>query len=385
MAAAASSLGAEGLDLAAKGVAWLTTSSAEELAKMLLKVGAGLTIGGFALGTVGYFSKAASTAAANNETQVLSNIGSIFSNIQAPTFTPQAMGTAPLSPTIQGVQNFFSDSWQDVQGVAGDVAQIGGIMGTLGEDVAAGFIDIAKALLAFVMHFPDILWNGLVWGIGGAVADILNWLFPWIVIMGLACMAIGAVILVASKSWGLIAKPAWERSSGKWAARQEARMEAGFDRLFGNFKHETKAIVAPEPVPALPAPAPAVVGQNEPVVGHIEAAENVGKVAPGPPELPGDVPAPLEPVPQAPAAAPAPAPIPETPPEPAPGTMTQTEAETYLGQVPNRAPTQEEIQKMVDEAEKNRQETLPKKEPEISGYEESRKAADAFAAAETAA
>jgi hypothetical protein len=65
--------------------------------------------------------------------------------------------------------------------------------------------------------------------------------------------------------------------------------------------------------------------------------------------------------------------------------MTQTEAETYLGQVPNRAPTQEEIQKMVDEAEKNRQETLPKKEPEISGYEESRKAADAFAAAETAA
>ena len=384
----AAALGSAALGAAQKTKNFLTQSSADELAKMLCKIGVGLVIGGFGLGTIGYFSKAAATAAANNDVQILSNIGTIFSNIQAPTFTPAATGNAPLSSSLQGIQDFGANVWSDAQAAAGDVAQIGGVLGTLGEDVVNGFIDIAKAFLAFVMHFPDLLWNGMVYGVGTAVADVLNWLFPWIVIMGIACLIIGTVILVSTRCWNAIAKPAWDRASGKWAERQEAKFERGLDRLFGNFKHETKAIVAPEPVPALPAPSPAVVRQNEPVVGQPEPElqeENVGSGPASPPAAQGEVQTPPEPSARAPAPAPAPTVIPEAPPEPAPGTMTRTEAEKYLGDRPNRTPTQEEIQRMVDDAEKNRQESLPKKEPEISGYEESRKAAAAFDAAGAAA
>ena len=255
MVAVLSSIGSRALETGEGVIDRFKNSTNEEIARLLLKAGAGLVIGGFAMGTVGYFAKAASTAAANNESNILGNFGTIFSNIQAPQFQPAATGTAPLSFSVEGIQNFASDIGQDIQAAGSDIAQIGAIMGTLGEDVAAGFIDVAKALLAFVMHFPDLLWNGLVWGIGGAIADILDWLFPWVVLLGVFCIISGTILLIADRSWGLVAKPAWERASGKWAARQEARLEAGFDRVFGNFKHETKEAVAPVPVPeALPSP-----------------------------------------------------------------------------------------------------------------------------------
>jgi hypothetical protein len=361
-----------------RGFDWLTTSSAEQMAKTLLKVGAGLVIGGFGMGTLGYFSKAAATAAMNNETQVIGNIGAIFSNIKSPTFTPSATGTAPLSPSVQGIQNFFGNAWSDVQAAAGDVAQIGGIMGTLGEDVADGFIDIAKALLAFVMHFPDILWNGLVWGVGGAVADLLNWIFPWVVLIGAACIVIGTVILLASRIWGAVAKPAWDRSSGKWASRQEAKMEAGFDRLFGNFNHTVAEPVAPAPILPIArpeAPPPSEEFPKKPVKEQEPAPEAVGQTV--------DAETVVETAPEVVTPAPPPENAPTTPPvEPPSGVMTQKEAETYLGDRPNRAPTREEMQAMIDESERNREASMPKKTKGVSGYDESRRAAEAFAAEE---
>ena len=388
MAAAA---GAMGVGFADRQLARLEADPAAYLSRSLMRGGAGLIIGGLAMGTVGYFMKAAATTAANNDVATLQNLGSIFSNIQAPTFQPSATGTAPLSPTIQGVQNFFGDVWKDIGAAGNDLAQIGGVMGTLGEDVANGFIDIAKAVLGFVMHFPSLLWNGFVYGIGSAIADVFNWLFPWVVIIGAACLLIGLGIHLGSRAWNAIAGPAWERSSGKWAARQEAKAERGFDRIFGNFKHETKVPVAPEPVAALSGPPEASEMGGQTGTGPVGAAE--AALPPSADEAPSGGPEP--PVfpsvgqsadagngPPGPPAAQVGPPAPPGPPEPAPGVMTRAEAENYLGDRPNRAPTQEEIQKMVDEAEANRQKTLPKKEPEVSGYEESRKAADAFAEAE---
>ena len=133
---------------------------------------------------------------------------------------------------MQGVQNFFADAWSDVQAAGADVAQTGAVLGTLGEDVAIGIVDLAKSFLGFVMHFPDILWNGLVWGIGGAIADVLTWVFPWLILFG-------GILLVASMvAWG--ARALWEISGERLIPRlklsanaRSARRWNTFDRGYG--------------------------------------------------------------------------------------------------------------------------------------------------------
>ena len=62
--------------------------------------------------------------------------------------------------------------------------------------------------------------------------------------------------------------------------------------------------------------------------------------------------------------------------------MTKQETEAYLGDRPNRAPTEDEIRKMIAESEANREASMPRKPKGVSGYEEMKKADDAFAAAE---
>ena len=345
------------------------------IGKLCLKLGTGFTLTGFGLGTGAYFLKASATAAANNEARVIGNIGNIFSNIKAPTFHPAASGTAPLTPNLAGVQNFFADAGKDIVGAASDVAQIGAAMGTLAEDVADGFIDVAKAFLAFVMHFPDILWNGFVLGVGGAMADLLSWLFPWLIIIGVALILVGTAILAASRIWNATAKPAFDRASGQWLARREAKVERFFDRIFHN----------PSP-PSIEA-GPAAEAQRTQSEGAEE--RNPPDVAPTEPATPAATEIPPEPAPE-----PVPAPIPAetstpTPPPSVevhvdlpPGVATRAELEQHLGERPNRAPTMEEMAKMLVEAEAERQKTLPKKEPPVSGFEESQKAAKAFADAE---
>jgi len=352
------------------------------MARTCLKAGAGFLFAGFGLGTGAYFLKASATAAANNETRVIGNIGAIFSNIKAPTFKPAATGTAPLTANLAGVQNFFSDAWKDVQGAASDVAQIGGVMGTLGEDLADGFIDAAKAFMAFVMHFPDILWNGLVWGIGGAVADLMSWLFPWLIIIGVVLVLVGAVISAGSRLWNAGVKPAYDRASGRWLARREAKVEGFFDRVFHN---PPLAIEAPPSSPAGPAAEDQGVPGAEryvppaPTEAPPATPDGVGPKAESPPPhsetpVPGQISTPTPPPSVQ---------VSVKMPEPAPGVMTRPEAEAYFGDRPNRAPTTEELAKMLVEAEAERQKTLPKKEPEVSGYEESKKAGLAFLEAES--
>ena len=195
------------------------------------KVGVGCLVAGAGMGVAAYYLQAAATAAMNNETAVLGNIGTIFSNIQAPSFTPAALGSSPVSASVAGVQNFFGDAWSDVQAAGADVAQIGSVIGTLAEDVGIGLADLTKAALAFVMHFPDILWNGLVWGIGGAVASILTWAFPWLLIIG-GCLIIASVIVQGVRAlWGDTIGAAWRESWGERSAQIRAKSKAWFDRV----------------------------------------------------------------------------------------------------------------------------------------------------------
>jgi hypothetical protein len=235
------------------------------LVKILRIVGSVFLVVGFVLGTAGYYLKAAATTAANNEVGILGNIGQIFGNLKAPSFTPAAGGTAPLSFSLQGIQNFFGDVWQDVQGAGSDVAQAGGVMGTLAEDVGIALTDVAKAILAFVQHFPDLLWNGLVWGVGGALADVVNWLFPYLILIGAILVGISFAIWGIRAAWRGILKAGWDEAWGEKQAELRGKV-SGFFRKVLHVK------------PAAPA------------VAHVESLESVGQIAPGPPALPGEIP-----------------------------------------------------------------------------------------------
>lgn len=302
-------------------IGWLT--------RTLMKFGTAILIAGFAIGTIGYFLKAAATTAANNEKAVIGNIGTIFSNIKAPSFSAAPSGTAPVTASLQGVQNFFSDAWQDIQGAASDVAQIGAALGTLAEDVGVGLADVAKALLAFILHFPDILWNGLVWGIGGAIADLLNWVFPWFVILGAALIVTSLVIHGARLLWDRTLGAAWRSSSAKWLERRKESAERVFDRVFHN-RPAPRPIEMPvlPPLPEVPPAAPDVPMAGLPAFsgGPVDSAG--GEVSPGS---------------KAEALPAIPEPTPELPPMPAPEDLplqeppTQKELEKELGDGYTRA------------------------------------------------
>ena len=328
------------------------------------KVGIGLITAGAIIGTVGWYAKAAATTAMSNEQNVIGNIGAIFSNIKAPTFQPAPSGTAPVltANPIQDVQNFFGDAWSDVQAAGSDIAQIGAAMGTLGEDLAVGIIDVAKAILAFILHFPDILWNGAVWGVGGAVADILNWLFPYLIVFGMIMVAVSVVASFLRYVWKVAIADGFKASLVKAQVRVGARVESFWDKVFHNYQAPVTVAVAPDPVvpvsetpPGIDAARAAEPQQSEPepaggavTTTALEPApdtapvESPGSSVTAPPETPPVVPmnevAPSGPV--SPGEAP--------PPPQTNGTTAQTEQ--LLGGVPPPGWTDEQVQSYLKEA-----------------------------------
>ncbi len=303
-------------------------------------IGVGMLVGGAALGVAAYYMKASATAAANNELNVLQNIGTIFSNIKSPGFTPAPSGSAPLSFTAQGVQNFFSDSWNDVQAAGADIAQIGAVLGTLGEDVGTGLADVTKAFLAFVMHFPDILWNGLVWGIGGAIADVFTWAFPWLMLIG------GALVIASIVAWAVrgvvnayVTRPFREAWSEKQIELQE-RGAVRWRRLLGVRGASPRPHRSSEPAPAAPGPAapanayrqaPEAVPDQTNATGAVYDSLPEGKERPGEPSGVSTAEKPL------------------------PAVTPTSEVEEQLGNADGRDLTPEEIR----EAEANRVASLP--------------------------
>ncbi len=310
--------------------------------------GLGFLIGGFAMGSSGWYLQASATTAENNEMNTVGNLGSIFSNIKPLTFQPAATGTAPvLGPNpLQDVQDFFGDAQRDVQAIGSDVAQIGGVLGTLGEDVAIAVIDIAKSVLAFVMHFPDILWNGLVWGVGGAISNVLLWLFPYFIVVGIVLVALSLVLEGIRWSWDVFVTPGVEIAG----AKLESRVRARWSRILRFPEAQPEApvpVVAQEiavsptpPEPILPLPEPVsnaeVVTQEAPK--QEEAAEPKEEPKEAPPEVPTTETKPPE------------APAPEVPPPEPAGTTEETEA--ILGGVPPPGWTQEQFDAYLKAAPK---------------------------------
>jgi len=341
----------------------------------LIKLGVGFILGGFGMGTLGYFLKASATAAQNQEVAVIQQLGATFSNIKAPSFVPAATGTAPITSDLKGIQDFFSDAWRDLQAAKSDLGQIGGVMGTLGEDLADGFIDAAKAMLGFTMHFPDILWNGLVWAVGGGTADLLNWLFPYLVIIGAVLLVLGVAAALIGQLWTRGVKPAYDRSSSRWLSRREAKVEGFFDRIFRNRPELPAPDASPTP-PAAPAAGPAAP-TGEPEGGGEAGVVRPIATPPGPATPDGPNPETGSP----PASPPAPVEVHVTVDQPPAGVPTRAELEAHLGTVPNRAPTLDEMRQLIRESEENRRRSMPKT---ISGYDEMKKAEAAFAEAELA-
>jgi len=155
-AAAGATTGIVAREIAEQKAAYEELGFAQYVSRILFRWGTVFVIGGFAMGTAGYFLKATATAAANNDTAILSNIQGIFSNIRAPAFSAAPAGTAPLSASVQGVQNFFSDAWTNIRAAGSDIAQTGAVIGTLAEDAGIAITDVAKSFLVFTMHFPSL-------------------------------------------------------------------------------------------------------------------------------------------------------------------------------------------------------------------------------------
>lgn len=315
------------------------------------KLGVILLAVGFGLGVVGYYLKAAATTAANNEQTILSNLGQIFSNLKKPSFQPSAMGTAPVSPSLQGIVNFGSDAWKDIQGIGGDLAQAGGAMGTLAEDAGIAITDVAKVMLGFTMHFPDLIWNGAVWALGGSLADVINFCFPYLILAGGFLLIASLVAQGSQWAWKTYVSAGFKAAAAKFQERAKARAERAWDKIFGNFRHPVAETVAPKPI--------------EPVAPIVGQTADAGKGPPSLPEAPEGIQTSprfeLAPSVQAPAAAP---PVPEpTTPAAQPNVVGPTptvQVEEQLGGHQAVEPTAEELATQ----ERERQASLPEPESE---------------------
>lgn len=268
----------------------------------IILLGAGLL-----LGVLAYFLKAGATAAVTSLRGIYQQLAQIWSNIQAPSFTPAATGTAPLSASLQGVQNFFSDASADLSAAGSDLSQIGGVIGTLGEDVAMGLVDVGKSIWTIGINFPGILWNGVVAVLGGGLADLLGWAFPYLILFGLISLGISIGLSIVRAGllalWRDAIAPSWKRAKARWSERLQARISPWVDRFFRNDRH---AEPAPDPVPdettaVAPAaaarvpiarrkPAPDAVGSNTP---DQTSHENPGGLSSTSPEVDEHTPRPL--------------------------------------------------------------------------------------------
>jgi hypothetical protein len=303
---------------------------------VLRKFGA-LALGlGVLLGVIGYYLKAASVAAMKDEIALLGSIGQVWANIKPIQYTPATMGTAPVlgSNPLQDLQNFGSDVKTDIFGVGADLSQVGQVLGTLGEDVALGVVDLAKTIFTVGVHSPQLLWNALVWVLGGGVADVVNWVYPYLIIFGAIAIGVSIGLDVARRAarwyWQTAVEPSFEEARVEWADRQRSQVWGPVTRRLFGLPAKSASRQAPAGAPptirAPEAPAPAgaspdasaglpgvpPVRQNPP-----SSSDKYEEHAPTPPDLPP----PAEP----------PGSAPETPIGP-----TREELETILGEAMTR-------------------------------------------------
>ena len=167
-------------------------SPVDRILDWMVKLGAVLLGAGGLLSLVGYFLKVQSGRALNDAGSTIANIASVFSNVKYdPPQSPYQSVTT--SNPLNDVVNFSNDVWARAQNAFSDVSSGLSAVGT-------ALADIPKAIYQTFIHIPGLLWDTAVGGLGGAIADVCIFLFPYLLVFG-------AILLVA----GLVLKWSWPR------------------------------------------------------------------------------------------------------------------------------------------------------------------------------
>ncbi len=156
------------------------------LIQFLNKIGL-ISVGvGAAMGVIGYFLKSAAGNAAANATSKFQSMSGVFGNVK---FSPTSLNIQSVTTgnAIQDIDNFVSDVESFFHSAASDVSAAAGSTLTTIED-------IPKALWLGITSIPVLIWDFLVWAVGGAGADVANYVYPYFILGGLICFVVAAVL-----------------------------------------------------------------------------------------------------------------------------------------------------------------------------------------------
>ena len=293
----------------------------------------------------------------------------------APTIPWWEQAFATIGATVVGATQATVN---DVSGIAQSVAQFAG-------DIGQALAFFAKAF----MNAPQLLFDGLGYSVTWGFNTILTDLWPWLLALGVGALAVGCAIkFVFTVVWPHI-QTRLELGAQARLSRWLGRFDAWFhtqekvDQVW-EFRGTESAIAAAAaepvyvrsttPLPSAPVPLKGNRAKahqvkepkvelpaedvsktpTEPMVGQTDDKTDAPEAPPSPPEEPAG---PITPPPPE-----TPAPPPPPPPETPVPTPT-TETEDHLGEVPNRAPTMEQLAEMAAKAEAERRMTHPDPPP----------------------
>jgi len=306
-----------GLKRAEEGATAFLEAPIDRILDWMIRLGFILLGTGGLMSLAGYFLKVQSGRALNDAGTIIANIAAIFSNVKYnPPQSPYKSVTTP-NP-LDDVVNFANDVWSGAQNAYNDVASGLGAIET-------ALKDLPKAIYQTFIHIPGLMWDTAVGGLGGAIADVFIWLFPYLLVFG-------AILLVG----GLILKWAWPRVKAAGAGVEVAAQDRFRYELDRHGWHPFQALEARIRGPA-PHYAPGVssvggptgeVAQAPPVLQEVPGASPRGDSPPAEPAPPESVP------PEAPPSAPETPEGIQAPPEvekPVPVGSSTEETEEVLG------------------------------------------------------
>lgn len=296
-------LSREGVDAAARELQQLYEDPIGFAIRVCRIIGTILLGVSLAAALTGYYLRGEATRAHAEAGSQIANIGAAwgrvegaFQNLQAIP-NPLANGNASIttSNVLTDVENFGSDVANDFNGVVNSLGVAVADLGQAIADIPSGLVAAGQALGTSILTAPGLIWNELVWGLGGTVANVLLWIFPYLAVAGAILWGLSIGLWILRDALSATVVPAWRQARARWAERIQARIQPSFDRLFGNRPgvHEKQGVSA----------------EISPDVGDSSAtgAPESRILATSPPAATAAPPGPAAPV--APAGAPAPAQI----------------------------------------------------------------------------
>jgi hypothetical protein len=211
-------------------------------------------------GVIGYYLKGESVRSKNEAgTQAQTvlnawgNVGAQFNNL-LPLDNPLENGNASITGgnVLSDLSNLGSDIVNDVEGVAGDLWTGVQDLGKALEDIPPAIWAMGTALGTTGLTVPSLLWNELVYALGGSIANVMLWWFPYALAAGIGLLLGSMALSMARSTWRITAMEAYKDQQRIWAARQRKKI---WEPLFARaFRNPAPTTGKPEPVP-LPAEA----------------------------------------------------------------------------------------------------------------------------------